>query len=237
MNFLCDLRSLARRADRASPHLIDQIVLTSFVELLKSPTLRWEMRKAKARTVEEALTLAIELDSFIAMERTNYPGSGNQINFSVNQIGSAIPQPDTIDELVRSLRNEMDNKKRSKHHRNDSRDKHKNRTDSLDKNRDSKKSRDETPNCFDSTDQNQQSSMYSGEKRNNSIDRNSRSVRFEPHSRNENAERNIYSRYGSRDPIPDTHRHSPAHTNTWNQTINSGRNDKFQNTQHDSSNS
>ena len=64
-NFLCDLRTLARRAYRASPHLIDQIVLTSFVEGLKSPTLRWELRKAKPRTVEEALTLAIELDSFI----------------------------------------------------------------------------------------------------------------------------------------------------------------------------
>ena len=124
-NFLCDLRTLARRAYRASPHLIDQIVLTSFVEGLKSPTLRWELRKAKPRTVEEALTLAIELDSFIALERTNYPGSASQGNFSVNQIGSAIPQPDTIDELVRSLRNEVNNMKRSTHHRNDSRDKHK----------------------------------------------------------------------------------------------------------------
>ena len=76
-NFFCDLRTLARRAYRASPHLIDQIVLTSFVERLKSPTLRWELRKAKPRTVKEALTLALELDSFIALERTNYPGSAS----------------------------------------------------------------------------------------------------------------------------------------------------------------
>ena len=114
-NFFCDLRTLARRA---SPHLIDQIVLTSFVEGLKSPTIRWELRKAKPRTVEEALTLAIELDSFIALERANYPGSASHSNFSVSQIGSAIPQPDTIDELVRFLRNEVDNIKRSTHHRN-----------------------------------------------------------------------------------------------------------------------
>ena len=66
-NFLCKLRTLARRADRASPYLIDQIVLTSFVEGLKSPTLHWELRNAKPITVEEALTLAIELDSFIAL--------------------------------------------------------------------------------------------------------------------------------------------------------------------------
>ena len=30
--FLCDIRTLARRAYRAHPHLIDQIVLTSFIE-------------------------------------------------------------------------------------------------------------------------------------------------------------------------------------------------------------
>ena len=236
-NFLCDLRTLARRAYRASPHLIDQIVLTSFVEGLKSPTLRWELRKAKPRTVEEALTLAIELDSFIALERTNYPGSARQSNFSVSQIGSAIPQPDTIDELVRSLRNEVDNIKRSTHHRNDSRDKHRNRTDSLDKNRDRSNSRDHQPNYFASTDRNQQNSKYSGEKRNNSHDRNSRSVRFELHSRNESGGRNNYSRYGSRDQVPENQRQSPSHTNTRNQPTNSCRNDNFQNTQRNSSNS
>ena len=189
-NFLCGLRTLARRAYRASPQLIDQIVLTSFVEGLNSPTLRWELRKAKPRTAEEALTLAIELDPFIALERTNYPGSASHGNFSANQIGNAIPQPDTIDELVRSLRNEVDDIKRSTHHRNDSRDKHRNRTDSLDKNRDRSNSRDRQPINFDSTDRNQRNSKYSGEKRNNLHDRNSRSFRFELHSRNESGGRN-----------------------------------------------
>ena len=153
-NFHCDLPTLARRAYRASPHLNDQIVLTKFVEGLKSRTLRWELREAKPRTVEEAPTLAIELDSFIALKRTNYPGSASQSNFSVNQSGSAIPHSDTIDELARSLRNEVDNIKRSTHHRNDSRDKHRIRTDSLDKNRDQNNSKDQQPNCFDSTDRN-----------------------------------------------------------------------------------
>ena len=236
-NFLCDLRTLARRAYRDSPHLIDQIVLTSFVEGLNSPTLRWELRKAKPRTVEEALTLAIELCSFIALERTNYPGSASQVNFSVNQIGSAIPQADTIDELVRFLRNEVDNIKRSTHHRNDSPDKHRNRTDSLDKNRGRSNSRDHQPNYFDSTDCNQQNAMYSGEKRNNSHDKNSRTVRFELHSRNESGGRNNYSRYGSRDQRPDNHRQSPSYTNTRNQPTNCRRNDNFQEAQRNGSNS
>ena len=100
-NFLCDLRILARRA---SPHMIDQIVLMSFVEGTNSPTLRREMKKALPRTGEETITLAIEFDSLIALERTNYPGSARQSSFSINQIDSATPQSDTIDELVRSLR-------------------------------------------------------------------------------------------------------------------------------------
>ena len=103
--FLSDLRTLARRPYRASPHLIDQIVITSFVEGLKSPTLRWEVRIAKPRTLEEALTPATELNSFIALERTNYSGLASQSNFTVNQIGSVIPQADAIDELVRLLGN------------------------------------------------------------------------------------------------------------------------------------
>ena len=131
-NFVCDLLTLARRAYRASPRFTDQIVRTSFIDRLKNSNFSWELRKGKPRTVEKALKLAIGIDSLIALERTNYPGSASQNNFSVNQIGSAIPQPeDTIGELVRSFRNELDNKKRSTHDRNGSRDKHRNRTDSL----------------------------------------------------------------------------------------------------------
>ena len=195
------------------------------------------MRKAKPRTVEEALTSAMESDSFIALERTNYPGSTSQSNSSVNQIGKTIPQPDTIDELVRSLWSEVDKINRSTHHRNDSRDKHRNRTDSLDKNRDRSNSKDHQPNYFDSTDRNQQKFKYSGKKRNNSHDRNSRSVRFELRSRNECRGRNNYSRYGSRDQVPDNQGQRSSDTNTRNQPTNSHRNNIFQNTQRNSSNS
>ena len=58
--FLCDIRTLARRLYRAQPHLIDRIVLTSFIEGLQSSTLRWELRKTKPSKADEALTLAIE---------------------------------------------------------------------------------------------------------------------------------------------------------------------------------
>ena len=108
----------------------------------------------------------------------------------------------------------------------------------MDKNRDRNNSRDHQPKRFDSTDSNQQnSSMYSGEKRSNSQDRNSRSVRFKLRSRNENGGRNNYSLYGSRDQVPDNLRQSSSYTNTRNQPTSSHRNDIFQNAQRNSSKS
>ena len=117
---LCDIRTLARRAYRAHPHLIDQIVLTSFIEGLQSSTLRWELRKTKPSTADEALTLAIELDSFLALERQNNALTSFSFPRSVNSIAANISQPDPMDELVKSLRNEIDELKSSIHRKRNS---------------------------------------------------------------------------------------------------------------------
>ena len=114
---LCDIRSLARRAYRAHRHLIDQIVLTSFIERLQSSTLRWEMRKTKPSTADEALTLAIELDSFLALERQNNAPTSSSFPSRVNSIAANISQPDPMDELDKSLRNEIDELESSIHRR------------------------------------------------------------------------------------------------------------------------
>ena len=45
--FLCDIRTLARRAYREYPHLLEQIVATSFIGGLNNSTFRWELRKLK----------------------------------------------------------------------------------------------------------------------------------------------------------------------------------------------
>ena len=45
--FLCDNRTLPRRAYRDHPHLPEQIVVTSFIEGLNNSTIRWELRKLK----------------------------------------------------------------------------------------------------------------------------------------------------------------------------------------------
>ena len=70
-NFFCSLRTLARRIYHSSHYIIDRIVFTSLVEGLKSPTLCWELTEARTGTVEKALTLAIELNSFISVETAN----------------------------------------------------------------------------------------------------------------------------------------------------------------------
>ena len=67
--FLCDIRTLARRAYRTFPHLVEEIVLTSFIEGLSDATLRWELRKSKPATADDALALAMELNSFREFEK------------------------------------------------------------------------------------------------------------------------------------------------------------------------
>ena len=58
--FLCDIRTLARCAYRDHPHLLEQIVVTSFIEGLNDSTLRWELGKLKPENADHALTRALE---------------------------------------------------------------------------------------------------------------------------------------------------------------------------------
>ena len=68
--FLCDVRMLARRAYRAFPHLKEQVVLTSIIEVLSDSTFRWELRKSQPATADEALTMAMELNFFLELEKS-----------------------------------------------------------------------------------------------------------------------------------------------------------------------
>ena len=64
---LCDVRALARRAYCNHPDLIEQTILTSFIEGLNNSTLRWEQRKARPYSADAALTLAIQLKSYLEL--------------------------------------------------------------------------------------------------------------------------------------------------------------------------
>ena len=100
--FLCDIRTHARRAYRAFSRLAEQIVLTSFIE--GDATLRWEFRKSKPATADDAVALAMELNSFLENEKGG-PSPSKMAETSVNAISREAPEPSTkewMDELVRT---------------------------------------------------------------------------------------------------------------------------------------
>ena len=102
---MCDIRTLARRAYRAFPHLVEQIVLTSFIVGLSDATLRLELTKSKPATADDALALAMELNSFLEIEK-GAPSTSRMAETSVNAISRETPEPpakEWMDELVRTL--------------------------------------------------------------------------------------------------------------------------------------
>ena len=105
-SFLCDVRTLARKAYRAFPHLLEPIVLTSFIEGLSDSTLRRELRKSKPATADEALTLAMELNSFLELEKGARSTSSVAPETAVNQVSrtsSELQTNDLMDTFVRTL--------------------------------------------------------------------------------------------------------------------------------------
>ena len=92
--FLCDIRTFARCAYRAFPHLVEQIVLISFIEGLSDATHRWELRKSKAATADDALALATEMSFFLEIEK-RAPSACKMAKPSVSAISREIPEPPT----------------------------------------------------------------------------------------------------------------------------------------------
>ena len=105
-SFLCDVRTLARRTYRAFPHLIVQIVFTSFIERLSDSTFRLELRKSKPAAVDEALTVSMELNSFRDLEKgarlTSTVAPESAVNL-VSRTSSELQTNDSMDQFVRTL--------------------------------------------------------------------------------------------------------------------------------------
>ena len=99
------MRHLHSGASRLS-HLIERIVLTSFIEGLSDSTLRWELRKSKPATADDALALAMELNSFLEIERGAPSSSHTTAGASVNMISREHPEQSNhqiMENLVRTL--------------------------------------------------------------------------------------------------------------------------------------
>ena len=82
--FLCDIRTLARRAYRDHPHLLEQKVVTSFIEGLNKSTIRQELRKLKLENADHALTEALELQTYLDLEGPNPTGTASSGSAGVN---------------------------------------------------------------------------------------------------------------------------------------------------------
>ena len=84
--FLCNIRTLARRAYRDHPRLLEQIVVTSFIDGLNNSTLRWELRKLKPENADHALTKALELQAYLELEGRNPIGTASSGSAGVNHM-------------------------------------------------------------------------------------------------------------------------------------------------------
>ena len=108
----------------------NEILLTTFIDGLSNPTVRWEVRKAKPADADAALQAAVETLSFLEIDGLNLQTSG------VNNIKTETPL-DTFTELVRNLCTEIQNAvaKSSRTDRNASQNNQIDRSDSRDSNR------------------------------------------------------------------------------------------------------
>ena len=84
--FSCDVRTLGRRAYSDHPHLLEQIVVTSFIEGLNNSTHRWELRKLKPENTDHPLTKALELQAFLGLEGRNPIGTASSSSAGANHM-------------------------------------------------------------------------------------------------------------------------------------------------------
>ena len=137
--FLCDIGTSARRAYRNPPHLLEQIVVTSFIEGLKNSTLRLELKKLKPGNADHVLTKALELQVYVEIEG-RYPigtasGSSSGVNHMTNQFltdNTAI-----FDKIGRSPNRDTHNMphNRDRGSRDNSRSRERDRNNSMDRRR------------------------------------------------------------------------------------------------------
>ena len=108
--FLCDIRTLARRAYRDHPHLLEQIVVTSFIEDLNNSTLRWEFRKINPENADHALTKTLELQAYLELEGRNPIGTPRGSSAGLNHMTNQLLTDNTaiFAEFVRSHKRETD---------------------------------------------------------------------------------------------------------------------------------
>ena len=149
--FLCDSRTLTRRAYRDHPHLLEQIVVTRFIEGLNNSTLRWELGKLKPENADHALAKAFELQAYLELEGRSPIGTASSSVAGVNHMTKHLVTENTaiFHEFVRSLKRDTDNMPHNQNRgsRDNSRNRERDRNISTDR-RSQNDSRDDTRNPY-----------------------------------------------------------------------------------------
>ena len=172
--FLCDIRTLARRAYRDHPHLLEQIVVTSFIEGLNNSTLRWELKKLKPEIADHALTKALKLQAYLELEGRNPIGTGSSGSAGVNHMTNQFLTENTaiFDEFVRLLKRDADNMphNQNRRSRDNSRSGERDRNNSMDR-RSQNDSRENTRSRYENnTRDNRNTYMFSRNRQDNRDD-------------------------------------------------------------------
>ena len=170
--FLCDIPALARRAYRDHPHLLEQIVVTCFIEGLNNSTIRWELRKLKPENADHALTKALELQTYLELEGRNPIGTASSGSAGVNHMTNQFLTDNTaiLDELVRSVKRDTDNMphNRNRGSRDNSRNRERDRKNSMDRSQND--SRDDTRSRYGNTTRDTQNTYMPSRNRQNNGD-------------------------------------------------------------------
>ena len=69
------MRTLGGRIYRVQQLIEEQMLLSTFIEGLHNAQLRWELRKGKPASPDGALALAVELHTFMELDRSLRVGS------------------------------------------------------------------------------------------------------------------------------------------------------------------
>ena len=100
-----------RRAYRDHPHLLEQIVVTSFIEGLNISTLRWDLKKLKSENAHHALTNASELRAYLELEGRTPIGTASGSSTGVNHMTNQFLTDNTaiFDEFVQLPKRDAEN--------------------------------------------------------------------------------------------------------------------------------
>ena len=103
LRLLPDTRDLAGKA-YTDDAVRNELLLTTFIEGLANSVVRWEVRKAKPTVVEDALSLALEMQSYLNLHGQHSDTPAASVN---NLTGPSPSQSELFSDLIFTIKEEV----------------------------------------------------------------------------------------------------------------------------------